>query len=36
MAMRHVASGKLEANKLKANKVFVYAREGGQQALGGV
>lgn len=35
MAMRHVASGKLEANKLKANKVFVYAREGGQQALGG-
>lgn len=29
MAMRHVASGKLEANKLKANKVFVYAREGG-------
>lgn len=35
MAMRHVASGKLEANKLKANKVFVYAREEGQQALGG-
>lgn len=35
MAMRHVASGKLEANKLKANKVFVYAREGGQRALGG-